>query len=177
MRFYRLDEIGPPRAAAVAPDVWIRTWRPAVEGFPPRRSRRFDNLVWWAFDALGVFASDGFAEITLWRGGRRLHRLIVTPPWPRFPFMARRDLQIGDLWTVPSARGQGLARAAVAEAQKHAADWGAERLWYVVDAENAPSVALVESFGYRLVGEGDRSRPMGLGLFGRYRIAGEAARA
>jgi len=160
--FYRrsegaADAVSPPQTAA-------RVWRPAEHGWPPPGPRRLQNLVWWAFTALGLFPRRDFAEVSLWREGRLLHRLIVTPRWWRFPFMARDDLQIGDLWTDPDFRGQGFARAAIAEAHRRFPD----RFWYVVGVDNAASIRLIESCGYRLVGQGRRTRPLGVGAVGRF---------
>jgi RimJ/RimL family protein N-acetyltransferase len=117
---------------------------------------------------LGLFAEPGFVELTLWRDGRRLHRLIVTPRWFRFPFMGSGDLQLGDLWTDPAARGQGLARAAITEALRLARH--ADRVWYLVDARNDASARLAESVGFQLYGAGRRTRPLGLHLAGRFRL-------
>lgn len=98
-----------------------------------------------------------------------LHRLVVTPRWYRFPFMEIDDLQIGAVWTRPEARGQGLARAAIAEAHRLFGE-GPRRFWYVVDAGNSASISLIESCGYRLVGTGLRMRPFGVALLGRFRL-------
>ena len=46
--------------------------------------------------------------------------------------------------------------------------------WYVVDGDNAASIGLAEACGYRLVGEGRRTRPLGVSGLGRFRM--EAAR-
>lgn len=144
-------------------------WRPAADGLPPRGVNRVENLAWWVLDHAGLFARRQFAEVTLWRKGRRVHRLIVTPRWTRFPFMAPGDLQIGGLWTDPDSRGKGLARAAVAEAHRRLCA-GDARLWYIVDPSNEPSVRLAEACGYRLVGVGRRTRPLGIRLFGQFRL-------
>ena len=133
MLFYRLDDAGGARGAVLPAGVEARVWRPASDGFPPPGSRSLRNAVWWAFARLGLFARPDFVEITLWRGGERLHRLIVTPRWLRFPFMAADDLQLGDLWTHPGARGQGLARAAIAIAHRR---FAGRRFWYLVRSDN-----------------------------------------
>ncbi|HUE79347.1 MAG TPA: GNAT family N-acetyltransferase [Sphingomicrobium sp.] len=116
---------------------------------------------------MGLFARPDFAEITMWDGGGMVHRLIVTPRWRRFPFMGRDDLQLGDLWTRPDVRGKGFARAAVATA--HRLFGGQARcFWYVVQADNAPSIRLIETFGYTLVGRGRRTAPLGIRSAGSF---------
>lgn len=166
--FYRRPADALPLEIDLPAGVTVRIWRPSEHGLPPRGSRaRPSNWVWWAFDALGVFAGRDFSELTLWHDGRRLHRLIVSPRWFRFPFMGRDDLQLGDLWTRPDARGQGLARAAIAEALLTRQ---ANQVWYVVEAGNVASVRLAESAGFQLLGAGRRTRPLGLRAAGRFRL-------
>ena len=159
-------------AAIGKPPRWpkgceLRSWRPAYDGPPPRGPHFRENLVWFAFDQLGLFGSRAFEELQVWRDGRLAHRLIVTPRWFRFPFMGRDDLQIGALWTDPQARRLGLARAAIAEAhRRHAAQAGG--FWYVADDANPASAGLAEACGYRRVGVGRRTRRLGLRVLGQF---------
>ncbi len=170
VRFYRLERASPvPEPPDLLLGLDIRSWRPATDGPPRRRPRRWENLVWFAFQQLGLFASDAFEELSLWRGERMLHRLVVTPSWLRFPFMAPGDLQIGGLWTDPEVRRIGLAGAMMAEAHRRRAEPG-RRFWYVVDEANSPSIGLAEASGYRLIGTGRRTRPLGLAALGQYRL-------
>ncbi len=166
--FYRWDG-GEAPSASLPEDLSVSMWRPAADGLPHGESRSGHNLLWWAIDRLGGFASHDFTEITIARNGHPIHQLIVTPKWYRFPDMAAADLQLGGLWTEPRARGQGLARAAVAEVHRRfAGRFG--RMWYIVERNNAASIRMIEACGYRLVGEGVRTRPLGIGLLGRFRI-------
>jgi RimJ/RimL family protein N-acetyltransferase len=118
---------------------------------------------------LGLLDGRRFAEVSIWRDGSLVHRLIVTPRWFRFPFMSPGELQIGDLWTRPGNRGQGLAHAAIGEVHRLYSR-EASRFWYVVAEENAASIALIESCGYELVGVGRRTAPAGIRLAGRFEI-------
>jgi ribosomal protein S18 acetylase RimI-like enzyme len=170
VRFYR--RCGPPSedaASGLPPDCELRIWSPRRDGLPPLGPRLGENLAWFAIDRLGLFASDGFEELSIWKGGRMAHRLVVTPCWLRFPFMAPGDLQLGGLWTAPEARRTGLATAAVAEACRRHARPG-RRFWYVVDETNAASIALAEACGFRLAGTGRRTRPLGLSAIGRFEL-------
>jgi hypothetical protein len=170
VRFYR--HAG--EAVACAPANWpegcgFKSWRPADDGLPPFGPHAAENLVWFAFDRLGLFASHAFEELSVWRAGRMAHRLIVTPRWFRFPFMAEADLQIGALWTEPQVRRLGFAKAAIAEAHRRYAAPG-RCFWYVVDDENAASIGLAEACGYRMVGSGRRTRPLGVAGLGRFQM-------
>jgi GNAT superfamily N-acetyltransferase len=150
----------------------LRSWRPAHDGPPPLGPHVAENLAWFAFDRLGRFSSHAFEELSVWRGGRLLHRLIVTPRWFRFPFMAADDLQVGALWTAPEARRLGLARAAMREAlRRHTG----RSFWYVVDDANAASIGLAEGCGYRMAGAGRRTRPLGVPGLGQFRMESATA--
>ena len=92
-------------------------------------------------DRCGLFADGRYSELSLWSGERRIHRLVVTPRWYRFPFMAPGDLQLGALLTDPAWRRQGLARLAMAVAHRLFAG-PSQRLWYVTDEANVASLAL-----------------------------------
>ncbi len=164
--FYRREADAAP-VDAPPPDVTLSPWRPAAQGLPRLGPWWPQNMAWWAFDRSGLFADRRFCELTLRREGRTVHRLILTPRWPRFPFMAPGDLQVGDVWTAPAQRGRGLARAGLAEAVRQA---GGARLWYLVEAGNIPSIRLAETASFRLAGRGLRTRPLGLGVLGAYRL-------
>ena len=173
VRFYAWNG-GASEEPALPRGCELRSWRPAVDGAPRQGPRTAENWLWFALQRLGLFASDAFEELSIWRDRRMLHRLVVTPRWLRFPFMAPGDLQIGGLWTAPELRRTGLAQAAIAEANyRHAAP--GRRIWYVVDEANAASIGLAEACGYRLVGAGRRTRPLGLPALGQFRLESVAA--
>ena len=114
IKFFCRDGGAPAPPAPVLPaGCALRIWRPAADGFPPAGPCKAENMAWFAGTRLGLFARNDFAELSVWEERRMLHRLIVTPRWFRFPFMASGDLQIGALWTAPDARRRGLARAAL----------------------------------------------------------------
>ena len=125
---------------------------------------------------LGLFDDDRYSEIGIWDASTRVHRLIVTPRWHRFPFMADGDLQIGAVWTHPGWRQRGLARLAIARAHCLFAAPG-QRFWYVTDSSNAASVALAQRAGYRLIGEGRRTKPIGIAMLGQFQVDREFAAA
>jgi len=153
------------------PAAW-RWWRPECDGWPPGGPMQRQNCVWWALDRLGDrlggFARPGLAELTLASTTQVHVRILVTPRWCRFPFMAAADLQIGGLWTHPDARRQGLCRAAMIEALRCYALPG-QRIWFLVDADNVASTSLIRSLGFALIGFGERSTPSGIAAIGQFR--------
>jgi RimJ/RimL family protein N-acetyltransferase len=168
--FFRLPAGREPISDNLLPaDCQMSFWQPALQGLPPTQFRTPGNLVWWGFDKARLFASRDFTLIAIHRGETLLHRLIVTPKWYRFPDMAPRDLQLGDLWTLPEARGQGLARAAVIAACRRFAG-RADAMWYIVGEDNEGSRKLIEHCGFDLYGVGRRTAPARVHAFGRFVI-------
>jgi RimJ/RimL family protein N-acetyltransferase len=121
------------------------------------------------FHTLRVFRSREFRLLMLVQDGQLLHRSTVFPPFFRFPFMGRDDVQVGDTWTAERARGRGLAGVALRAALASPASPGA-RAWYVVHESNRASIRVVEKEGFELVGRGVRRRRFGSSLFGYYAI-------
>jgi ribosomal protein S18 acetylase RimI-like enzyme len=169
VRFYRArpDELVLPPAELG--ELTLSRWSPRRDGIPRGIFAGTTNFAWWAMERLGMFARDGLAVYAIHQGPRVVHRLLVTPRWYRFPFMAPGDLQLGMLWTAPAWRGRRLARQAIAAVH---ADYAAacEALWYVVGEDNVASIRLIETLGYRLVGRGRRTRPLGIAALGRFTL-------
>jgi len=170
LRFYGHRAGEPLAAAADLPaGIEVTVWRPRTDGLPPRALPAWPNAVWWAFDAAGVFANRSCGVLMLRQGERLIHSSLVTPRWFRFPQMAAGDLQIGAVFTDPEHRGQGLAKAAVRLiAQRWAGEYA--RLWWIVEDDNVASIRAIEACGFTLMGAGERSSPLGVGLFGRYQL-------
>jgi RimJ/RimL family protein N-acetyltransferase len=83
--------------------------------------------------------------------------------------MGKNDLQVGDTWTRPGYRGQGLATFAIHKIVEklRRAD---RAFWYVVQEDNTSSIRVVEKAGFKLIGKGVKTKRMGLSLFGSYII-------
>lgn len=149
----------------------LSRWRPTLDGWPTGVFASRANGFWMALSIAGAFSRDDLTVYAIHSGNRLLHRVLVTPRWYRFPFMARDDLQLGDLWTAPDHRGRGLARLA---ARAIHADFAqtCDKFWYLVPADNVPSIRLVERMGYDFVGVGLRTRPLGMPFLGQFEMTG-----
>ena len=145
----------------------LRVWQPGRHGMPPRGSRTFDNYVWWLLTRLGLFATREFTELTVWRRATKVHRLVVSPRWHRSPFMGPDDLEVGNMWTLPEARGQKLGHTIIGEAHRLFSD-RERRWWWLTEADNAPSIAIAARCNYRPIGTGFKTRPFGIGIWGQY---------
>ncbi len=60
-----------------------------------------------------------------------------------------RSREVFGLWTVPAARGEGVATALVAAAVRHAIEGGAQLLYFWVSSDNGPAVGFASGFGFR----------------------------
>ncbi len=169
-RFYQLtlaERVAAPALPAGMQAVW---WRPGERWSPDPRIPQNVNRVWSLFHHLRLFSSREFGVIMLCRGETLLHRAGVFPRFFRFPFMGVGDLQVGDTWTAPEARGQGLAGLALQQVL-HDTFRPGRRYWYLVEEANAPSIRVIEKAGFRCVGSGARQPRAGVSALGFYAIA------
>ena len=168
--FLLRDQVEVPREEARLPaGLELRAWRPRDETALPLSTFDPLRLAVWMQHRHGLLADPRFTELSVWSGEVRVHRLIVTPRWYRFPFMESGDLQLGALWTDPAWRREGLARWTMNHAHRLFSAPG-QRFWYVTDSLNTASTALAQAAGYRLVGKGRRTKPAGIALLGKFRL-------
>lgn len=168
--FYLREADEPTHRELPLPDgTTLRAWRPCEQESLPLSPFDPLHLGVWVQHKCGLFDDPRYTELSLWRGTDRIHRLIVTPRWHRFPFMASSDLQIGALWTHPAWRRLGIAACMMDHAHGLFAAPG-QRFWYIAESANSASKALAAAAGYRFVGEGQRTRPLGLAMLGRFEL-------
>jgi len=127
-----------------------------------------DSLTFLAFHYGWIYETREFCALMFILDGQTVHRSVVFPRWFRFPFMARTDLQIGNIWTAPAFRGQGIATRAVHEVRRRFGDQ--RTLWYLTHAGNAASRRVAEKNRFDLVGTGVRKPALGLNLLGQFTI-------
>lgn len=171
VRFYRAaSHSAPPVTSPELPEgLQLSRWQPRRDGWPSGMFASGANRLWAILTLVGAFSRDDLTVYAVHSGERLLHRVLVTPRWYRFPFMAKDDVQLGDLWTDPDYRGRGLARL-VAGAIHVDFSQSCGAFWYLVPEDNAASIRLVESLGYELVAVGTRTRPMGLSFLGQFKL-------
>lgn len=150
-------------------DYQYEIWRPALFCSKPRDLPAFPFTVWWLFHLLHIFTNREYGIVLIRRHGRIVHRSVITPRYFRFPFMRAGDIQVGDTWTDPEMRGLGLATSALEQILVACTD-RRHTCWYVVESSNTPSIRVVEKAGFSLVGKGVRTRRLGLGILGQFRI-------
>lgn len=126
-------------------------------------------LIFWLFHEARIFANQDYGVVLIWEGDRPVHRTVVLPRYFRSPFMGREDLQVAMTWTDRRCRGRGLALAAARKAMADARV-GTRKLWYMVAANNKPSIRVAEKAGFRLYGTGSRQPRFGFKFLGAYSL-------
>ncbi len=148
---YRGEGIAPP--VVVTPGLSVETWRPSLRSpSPPGKPLRY--ATYGLFDRLGVFRPGLYRQLTAVVDGERAAAALLLPGHFRYPFMARDDLQIIYVQTVPEWRGRGIALQMLFEGLKSHAG----KLWYVTSEDNRPSQRLAEKAGFSLMGRARRGR-------------------
>jgi hypothetical protein len=163
----------PPAEALKLPAGYeAEFWTPGGLRFVPDELGLIPFFVWSVIFHHGrIFRNRGYQLLLIRKDGGLVHRSCIFPGYFRFPFMAARDLQVGDTWTAPAERGKGLARWALTTAIRRLATDG-RTLWYICDQDNPASAAVAVRTGMKLVGWGVRTRRFGLNLLGKFEIVG-----
>ena len=160
----------PSGAARLPAGYHARLWRPALTAVrPPGPFAPALPLLWWMAHHGRLFRNRDYSVLTIHADDTVVHRSVAFPAYFTFPFMGRRDVQIGYTWTAPTHRGRGLATRAIEELM-HALAEPDRRFWYLTDSMNAPSMRAARAAGMRHVAFARRSVPAGVRAIGRYSI-------
>ena len=162
---FRGSKIADPKLLA------FQFWQPSLFSWKPKGIAVHPKfIVWWLFHHFRVFKSRKFTIFLIYEDQRVVHTSFIFPPFFRFAFMEKQHLQIGDVWTDPSARGQGLASFAVQKIAERYASPSA-KLWYLTEKRNIASIRAAGKAGFNLEGVGKRTNRLGLSLLGSYQIS------
>jgi GNAT superfamily N-acetyltransferase len=169
--FYRYDTLPTDGAPRTLPSGYAwRLWTPDRGGIAPHGLSLVPFGVWTTMHRLRLFSNGEYRVLVVYFDGHLVHRSGLYPRYARFPFMAREDVQIGDVWTDPAHRNRGLASFALQQLVEATAGHD-RRVWYVVEASNAASIRTVQKSGFALVGTGARTKRLGLALLGQFVLA------
>jgi RimJ/RimL family protein N-acetyltransferase len=117
---------------------------------------------------LRVFRNREFGAFFAWaEDGSLVHQSLVFPKYFRFPFMRTVDLQIGEVWTSPAWRNQGIASWAISQVVA-AHQLSGRDFWYVTDQDNVSSSRAAIRAGFELRGKGHRIRRLGTSYLGAF---------
>jgi RimJ/RimL family protein N-acetyltransferase len=152
-----------------SPAYSIELWRPGRYNPVPPGLPLLPFAVWTLFHYFKIFKRPDYGILLVRCSGKIIHRTCIFPKYPRFPFMSRFDLQIGDTWTDGQHRGKGIAVYAI--------QWffaqvgtGDGKYWYICDESNQASTKVALKCGFTLIGRGVRLKRFGLGLLGYFSI-------
>jgi RimJ/RimL family protein N-acetyltransferase len=164
------SETLPSELTSLPPGLSRAVWRPSWRRVRPLGVKGTPWVVWWCLHQLRLFGNREYSVVLVRDAtGQVVHRASVFPPYLRFPFMAKEDVQLGDLWTAPQWRGKGLAssslRYLVAERRT-----SGRCFWYLTAPTNAASVRVAQRAGFRFVATGSRESRWGLSALGAFRM-------
>lgn len=150
------------------PDGYIPHWyTPTWKSLRPRGGGYYPFLVWTLFHFLRVFHNHHYRVLEIYHKHNSIHRSCVFPPFFRFPFMRKDDLQVGDTWTHPTHRGNGLASFSLSYIVNELSS-KSDRIWYLVEQDNIPSIRVAEKAGFLRVAKGTKLPRWGSMLLGQY---------
>ena len=88
--------------------------------------------------------------------GELVHTSYVVPACGKFPFMGKRDIEIGPCYTYPAFRGKGIYPRVLSEICRRNQD--APAIYMIVDEANDPSIKGIEKAGFVRCGLVSKSR-------------------
>ncbi len=131
----------------------LHLWKPSMSIIPPKGLRKISTIIWICFHYFLIFKNKKLGIIYITHKGDIVSRLLIMPGYFRFPFMGPNDLQIGDIWTCSSHRGEGLASCSLSYALK-LFEKKAQSIFYIVEDTNNISIKLAVSCGFKLIATG-----------------------
>ena len=146
----------------------FKQWKPSILKIFPKGLKIFPFVVWWIMHHTGFFSNNEYTIFIIYYKKKIVHRSCVFPSFFRFPFMKKKDLQIGDIWTHPDCRGKGLASFTLNKIIRKYKD--RYFLWYLTTKDNFASIKLAKSVGFEKYGEGSKVGRFGLKILGYYKI-------
>lgn len=167
--FYRSAEPDNRLVRVLPAGCTCEMWTPSLFCVKPKGVSFLPFTVWWLFHTSHLFSNREYGLLVIRQGGRVVHRSVITPGYLRFPFMEKEDIQVGDTWTDPAVRGRGLATIALENIVRAPRNRN-RTCWYIVEADNAASIRVVEKAGFMLMGRGTRTRRFGLGVLGQFQL-------
>lgn len=163
--FFRSSTDAPP-IDTTGGEQRVEEWIPRFNSVRPDGLPVFPYAIWWLFHALHIFSNRSYRIFLVRDGaGRVLHRSGLFPRYFRFPFMAVPDLQIGDVWTAESARGQGLAATTLRHVLTR---FPRTAVWFLCQASNEASINLAMSAGLEFQGSGKEQIRRGFKLLKQF---------
>ena len=147
-------------------DYHFEIWRPSLLHWPPKGTPHH-FMIWCIFHHFRIFKNREFSLFLMKRNRQIVHHSLVSPNYFRFPFMADIDLTVGGSFTEPAHRKKGLYTFVLIKTAKIFAKPG-RKIWTIHAQGNEGSQKAFLKAGYEPIGRVERTKRLGLKLFGAY---------
>lgn len=124
----------------------LKLFKPTLFKVMPPNYFKFSFLVWWLFWNLRILDGKYFIGLVYNLDNKIVHHFLILPKFFKYPFMAKGDMQIGDVWTSPSYRGLNLSAYAISTTVKDILKVD-NSIWYLTTPENYPSIKVAKKLG------------------------------
>ncbi len=143
----------------------IHIWQPSLFRLKPRGAPSSLSY-WWLYHFTRVFRNrPSYAIFIVYRGAAVVHYSLASYKCFKFPFMEKRDIHIGPIWTSQEFRSRGLATSAIIRILKHFAMDNC-RYWSLVDEDNVPSTRVFENLGFVSCGSVKSKKRLLISIYG-----------
>lgn len=146
-----------------------KIWRPGLVNYiPPVLGVKY--IAWWFAHYFGIFKNKDYASVAIYDKEKVISLVVLTPTYYRWKFMSQLDLQITNVLTDPKYRNQGLGTLTLSLALANFRKPG-RYFWYATRANNEASIGLCTKLGFKLVGNGVRTKKFGIKSLGELIIS------
>ncbi|OQA66628.1 MAG: hypothetical protein BWY36_00871 [Candidatus Diapherotrites archaeon ADurb.Bin253] len=140
-------------------------WEPVPKGI----EINLTFFLWSIYSILWKIKKNVYELHLLYDKDILIHYSVVLPKYYRFPFMERKDIEIGPCWTHKNYRGQHLYPFVLTKIINKFTNKQIN-VWMFCDEGNISSRSGILRAGFEIVGYGEKTRLLGLKLLGQYRI-------
>ncbi len=143
-------------------------FRPTIIRLTPRGLKGKSFILWGLLSLIWRLQGKPYEVIVLYKDRQVVHYSVVLPKYYKFPFMGKRDIEIGPCWTHPD-RGRGIYPKMLNAICNRFAKFK-DNVWMFCKENNYASQRGILKAGFSLVGKGEETKPFGIGLLGKYII-------
>jgi len=139
----------------------LKIWKPKIYKIAPKGLFSVPFFAYWICHYLKLFSNSFYSIYLIYYKNEIAHYSVILPKFFKTPFMESNDLQIGPIGTKKEHRRKGLANYAIQEIIESYKDQN-QKFWYLTRKENVISGKVIEKFGFRAYGEGNRKGKLGI---------------
>ena len=167
--FYRGDSDNIKLFDTSLPDGYsFSLWRPALNRITPKGLFRRTFIFCWIFHILRLFKSSNYSIFIIYYDQKIVHYSVVMPPFFKYPFMNKNDIQIGPIDTESDHRRKGLSSYTIGKIIDTYLQLDTQ-FWYIVRDENEISKRVIEKYGFTAWGEGSNRKILSIPGTGIYK--------